>query len=88
VNGSVAVNVQPWAEIREVRDSKGTKIPTPLSVTPCQIQLPPGKYTIVVENPRFGKETLAFEIRGNQTTIINEKLEGFDYARAIDSLGL
>jgi serine/threonine protein kinase len=88
VNGRVAVNIQPWAEIREVRDAKGTRIPTSLSVTPCQLELPPGKYTILVENPRFGKETLVIEIRGNETTIINEKLKGFDHARAVDSLGL
>ncbi len=88
VNGRVAVNVQPWAEIREIRDAKGTKVPNSFSMTPCQIELPPGKYTILIENPRFGKNTLVVEVRGNETIIINEKLEGFDYARAVDSLGL
>jgi serine/threonine-protein kinase len=88
VNGRVAVNIQPWAEIREIRDSKGTKVPSPFSMTPCSIELPPGKYTILVENPRFGKDTLVVEIRGNETTIVNAKLKGFDYARAVDSLGL
>jgi serine/threonine protein kinase len=87
-NGWVSINIQPWAQIQEVRDEKGVKVPTPLNTTPCRLQLPPGKYTLVLSNPGLGSQSFIVEVRGNQTTIINEKLKGFDYARAVDSLGL
>ncbi|HEY7160023.1 MAG TPA: hypothetical protein VH815_02135, partial [Acidobacteriota bacterium] len=87
-NGWVSINIQPWAQIEEVRDAKGVKVPTPFSTTPCRIELPPGKYTMLLKNPSLGSQSFIVEVRGNQTTIVNQKLNGFDYARAIDSLGL
>ncbi|MCI0444473.1 protein kinase [bacterium] len=87
-NGWVSVNIQPWAQIQEVRDEKGVKVPAPLNTTPCRLELPPGKYTLVLKNPALGSQSFIVEVRGNQTTIVNEKLKGFDYARAVDSLGL
>ncbi len=86
--GWVTINIQPWAEIQEVRDEKGVRVPTPLNMTPCRLELPPGKYTILFKNPRFETQPLSVEVHGNETTFINEKLKGFDYARAVDSLGL
>jgi serine/threonine protein kinase len=86
--GWVSINIQPWAQIQEVRDEKGVKVPAPLNTTPCRLELPPGKYTIVLKNPRFDAQSFIVEVRGNETTNVNEKLKGFDYARAVDSLGL
>jgi hypothetical protein len=87
-NGWLSINIQPWAQIKEVRDAKGVKVPTALSTTPCRLELPPGKYTVVLNNPALGSQSFIVEIRGSQTTIVNEKLKGFDYAKAVDSLGL
>ena len=87
-NGWVSINIQPWAQIQDVRDAKGVKVPVPLSTTPCRLELPPGKYTLVLKNPGLGSQSFIVEVRNNQTTIVNEKLKGFDYARAVDSLGL
>ncbi len=75
-------------QIQEVRDEKGVKVPAPLNTTPCRLELPPGKYTLVLNNPGLGSQSFIVEVREKQTTIINEKLKGFDYARAVDSLGL
>jgi serine/threonine-protein kinase len=87
-NGWVSINVQPWAQIQEVRDEKGIKVPVPLNTTPCRLELPPGRYTIVLKNPRFDTQSFIVEVRGNHTININEKLKGFDNAKAVDSLGL
>lgn len=87
-NGWVLINIQPWAQLQDVRDAKGIKVPTALSTTPCRLELPPGKYTLVLKNPSLGSQSFIVEVRGSQTTIVNEKFKGFDYAKAVDSLGL
>ena len=87
-NGWVSINIQPWAQIQEVRDEKGVKVPVTLNTTPCRLELPPGKYTLILKNPALGSESFMVEVRGNQTAFVNERLKGFDYARAVDSLGL
>jgi hypothetical protein len=87
-SGWVSINIQPWAQLQEVRDAKGIKVPTALSTTPCRLELPPGKYTLVLKNPALGSQSFIVEVRGSQTTIVNEKFKGFDYAKAVDSLGL
>jgi eukaryotic-like serine/threonine-protein kinase len=88
LKGSLALNIQPWAEIQEIRDQHGKTYPPPTTTTPCRLDLPAGKYTILLANPQFKPVTLQVEVRSNDTTVINKKMEGFDYARAVDSLQL
>ncbi len=88
LKGSISLNIQPWAEIKEVKDEKGNLVSTPAIITPCKLEFPVGKYTIVLENPQFKPLTLQIEIQNNSTTVIKRKMEGFDYARAVDSLQL
>jgi serine/threonine protein kinase len=88
VTGWVALNIQPWAEIREVKDSSGKIVPSNSLVTPCKLQLPAGKYQITLANPDFKNLILNVEIRDQTTTLVNKKMEGFNYARAVDALEL
>jgi len=88
VAGWISLNIQPWAEIREVKDSSGKVLPSTILVTPCKLQLPAGKYQITLVHPQFKPLVLNIEIRDNATTIIKKKLEGFNYARAADALEL
>lgn len=86
VKGSISLNVQPWAEVREMKDEQGNLIPTNALITPCKLDVPAGKYNIVLTNPQYKTLTLQVEVRPNSTTTIKTKLEGFDHARAADSL--
>ena len=87
-NGWISLNIQPWAEIRQIKDEKGKLITPTTIMTPCKLDLPAGKYQITLANPQFKPLTLEVEIQSNSTTFIKRKMEGFDYARAADSLQL
>jgi eukaryotic-like serine/threonine-protein kinase len=88
LNGYVSLNIQPWAEIREVKDAAGKILSSKVLVTPCKLELPAGKYQITLANPDFKTMVLNIEVKDQETTIIKRKLEGFNYARAVDSLDL
>lgn len=51
-------------------------------ITPHRLNLFPGEYTAKLVNPSYS-DTLIIkvEVKENQTTIINQKLPGFDYAQ-------
>ena len=87
-NGWLALNVQPWAQISSVKDEKGNNVAIPVSITPCKIPLKPGKYEIALTNSQFKPMVLKVEIQPDQIMLINKTMEGFDYAKAVDSLGL
>lgn len=88
LKGWISLNILPWAEIQRVTDEKGNSISSPATITPCKLELPVGKYQIVLANPQYKTLTLDVEIQNNLTTVIKKKMEGFDYARAVDSLDL
>jgi serine/threonine-protein kinase len=88
VHGWLSLNIQPWAEIREVKDSKGKIVTSNILVTPCKLELPVGKYEITLANPQFKPLVLTVEIRDQATTFIKRKMDGFSYAQAVDDLQL
>jgi serine/threonine-protein kinase len=88
VTGYVSLNVQPWAEIREIKDDKGQKLAQPLRTTPCLLELAPGTYEITISNPQYETRSIRVEVQSSQTTVVNEKLKGFDHAKAVESLNL
>ncbi|MCI0414480.1 protein kinase [bacterium] len=88
LTGWISLNIQPWAEIREVKDEKGNPISSTAMITPCKMELPVGKYRIVLANPQYKTLTIDVEIQNNSTTVVKKTMDGFDYARAVDSLDL
>lgn len=86
--GWLALNIQPWAEISELKDEKGRFINPPASLTPCRLELEPGKYEITLSNKQFKTLVLEVEIKRDATTFINRTMQGFDHRDAIESLGL
>ena len=87
VSGWLTLNIQPWAEVTQIKDEKGNEVPAPINITPCKMQLLPGKYSVIVRNPQFETKTLLVEIKSNENTLVQDTLKGFDYARAVESLG-
>jgi serine/threonine-protein kinase len=86
--GWLSLNVQPWAEIQQIKNENGDVVPLTQTLTPCKLQLAPGKYHLTLFNSQFqNRADLEVLIRSNETTSLNKKMEGFDYAKAVDSLG-
>ena len=87
-NGWLALNVQPWAKVSSIKDAKGNVISAPQTATPCKISLQPGKYEITLTNSQFKPLLVEVDIQPNQVLLVNKRMEGFDYEKAVDSLGL
>jgi len=53
----LGVNAFPWAEVKEIRNAKtGMLVTLPEKITtPAAIDLPPGQYVVILENPRLKK---------------------------------
>jgi len=86
--GFIALNIQPWAEVKEIKDEKGNSATIACSVTPCKIQLPVGTYNISLYNSHYSNIVVHVDVRSNQITLVNQRMEGFDYAKVLESLGL
>lgn len=87
-NGWLSLNIQPWAEIKEIKNEKGEFVTPPFASTPCKLQLQPGKYRVTLSNPQYETRVLEVEVKSQETSIVHETLKGFDHAKAVDSLGL
>jgi serine/threonine-protein kinase len=88
IKGSVSFNIQPWAEVREIKDAKGNVLSISPTITPCRLELPVGKYIILLANPQYKSKTVEVEVKQNSTSVVTGKMEGFDDARAVESLNL
>lgn len=86
--GWIMLNPHPWAEITNIQDANGQAVPVAIKTTPCRLQLPEGNYRITLANSNYETKILEVKITADQTTIIQENLKGFDYAKAVRSLGL
>ena len=86
--GWLSLNVQPWAEIKEIKNQDGQSVTPPMLLTPCKFQLEKGSYRITLLNSTYKPMIVQVEVKENETTVVNKKMEGFDYANAIDSFGL
>lgn len=87
-DGWLALKVQPWAQISSIKDDKGKQVLVPLSITPCKIPLKPGKYEVTLTNSQFKPMVIQVEIKPKQVMLVSKTMEGFDYAKAVESLGL
>jgi len=87
-NGWLSLNIQPWAEIKEIKNEKDEFVTPPFASTPCKLQLPPGKYRVTLSNPQYETSIVEVEIKSDQTSMVHQTLKGFDRAKAVDSLGL
>ncbi len=63
-NGSLAFNILPWGEIKQIVNTKtGELVPLDGKLyTPLQISLPQGAYRVTVINPYFAQESLILDV--------------------------
>jgi hypothetical protein len=87
-SGWLALKVQPWAHVSSIKNAKGNAVQISQFITPCKIELQPGKYEITLTNSQFKPMVVQVEIQPKQVLLISKTMEGFDYAKAVDSLGL
>ena len=73
VSGSLAINAFPWAEVREIRDiQRGERVNQAGLTTPVVVDLPAGRYEIVLSNPANGAAmTRLVEVRAGESSIVN-----------------
>jgi serine/threonine-protein kinase len=71
--GTLAVNAFPWAEVREIRRAEnGERVQHARLTTPGVIDLPAGRYEIVLSSPASATAvTRAVEIRSGENVIVN-----------------
>ena len=87
-SGYVALNILPWAEVRTVTRSDGSRVPLSGSVlTPCRIELAPGMYEIEVANSTL-RSSLVLRVTVGAGTVeeLSQKLPGFDYESYLSTL--
>jgi predicted Ser/Thr protein kinase len=82
--GYVALNMRPWAEVKHVMKSDGGEIALPgRMITPCRLALPPGGYTITVEHPTYGSQTISVTVPVDGLQEINQAFPTFDAGKAV-----
>jgi len=79
--GSVALNILPWAEVVRIENEGGETLPLEENTfTPCRLTLPEGTYAIHVTNPELGETiVLTVTVKEDQLQEVREKLPGYDY---------
>ncbi|MGB2959739.1 MAG: protein kinase [Bacteroidota bacterium] len=79
--GSVALNILPWAEVVKIENEGGRTLPLAEDTfTPCRLSLPEGTYAIHVTNPDLGETVvLTVTVKEGQLEEVREKLPGYDY---------
>ncbi|MEO8802455.1 MAG: protein kinase [Rudaea sp.] len=56
LNGAIAINATPWAQVESVTDADGHALPLPSDAsTPLLLSAPAGSYTVVFRQPLSGK---------------------------------
>ncbi len=68
--GSLVLDAVPWAEVREITDSRGQRVPIGSdSSTPSLLELPEGRYRISLEGPGgSGPFEVRVDVRAGETT--------------------
>jgi predicted Ser/Thr protein kinase len=84
--GFVALTMRPWAEVKRVVRTDGSEfqLAQPMT-TPCRLALPPGGYTITVENPAYGSQALPVTVTDGSVQEINQAFPKFDAEKAVSA---
>jgi serine/threonine protein kinase len=79
---AVSIDAQPWANIQITGGDLNAKIS---DTTPAVVQLPPGRYTVVFENPRLPTFTQVIDVRSGNTSF-SYPFKQMDPQRLVDQL--
>jgi serine/threonine protein kinase len=85
--GYLAIDAEPWAEVASVRDAatgKTVALPSEAGragpTTPVVLDLPPGRYEIVLRNPDYPETTVRdLEVVSGQWNRTHQMMPGFSY---------
>jgi len=85
--GWLAIDAQPWAEvvsIREVSSGRSVALPAeagrPAPTTPVVIDVPPGRYEVVLRHPAYQELTVRdLAVSPGQATRVNPTMPGFSF---------
>jgi serine/threonine protein kinase len=77
--GKVEIDIKPWAYVDSLVNVETSEdaITSKGEQTPLNLELRPGRYTLHISNPKFGKKDLPVEISPGQTTSVHWTFPGF-----------
>jgi hypothetical protein len=76
--GFLAVDAAPWAEVGRVVDlDTGEEVGLTPDTTPCVLEVPPGRYRLVLHHPDFGDRTAQADVSSGSMTRVFETMPGF-----------
>jgi predicted Ser/Thr protein kinase len=86
-NGTVALNITPWAEVVQIEQPGGTPVQLKEKfITPCRIELRAGTYNIHVANPSLQTTmVLTVKVKGGTVQEVRKKMPGFDYDNVLST---
>jgi len=88
--GVIVVNATPWGRVREISTDQGSLVELPEMVeTPFSLALPPGRYTVRVENSDKQVDVeLTVDVSARDTTRVVADLPVPEVDAVLDRLGL
>ena len=86
-NGTVALNITPWAEVVQIERPGGQPVQLKEKfVTPCRIELPAGTYNIHVANSTLQTTmVLTVQVKGGTVQEVRKKMPGFEYDNVLST---
>ena len=87
--GRLTIDALPWAEIRSITDAEGrTHSPGPAPFTPLTLELPPGRYTVILEPPGATQpHTSVVDVRAGRTDQLLQRFETVDAESFLKNAG-
>jgi len=77
--GRLELTVAPWASVDSVVNLKtAAEALKQKTQTPCNIELPPGKYLVSLSHPKFGTMKVPVEISSGQSNRVHQTFPGFN----------
>lgn len=85
--GALLVVATPWGRVASVtEEGSGQSLGAPAAVTPCRLEVPAGRWRVVVRGEDGGEAAVFVEVRAREETRVHVDLPGFDLEAAVRSV--
>lgn len=87
--GTLLVVASPWGRVAALTEERtGESFPSPGAVTPCRLELPAGRWRVVVRGDDGAEAAATAEVRAGGEARVEVSLPGFDLEAAVkEALG-
>jgi serine/threonine protein kinase len=90
--GQLSLNILPWAEVTRIVNSGGEEVrgigaEGEKILTPCQLSLPAGNYSIEFTNPLISDSLeISVTVEKGKPAVVTKKFPGFDYSEILSMI--